>query len=322
MNYLIYFDESNKIDQFNKEFSYYGAYGGADKSLALIVKKVNDVFKKLNSKSELHFREYTKDTNIKKYFQTLHTVINENIRLNILIVNNEDAFASANNIGLTTPELRNLFYIKIPERLFYGLTRDLSHLEHKGELINVKIKIDQNDEYDKIDLNEKIIEQMNAHSAYRNKNYRVDKVIQQDSEKSLPLQIIDTFMGIVVFLLEKTYLENSDTSKIKSDLIYRFLIEQNNLARFQEQIRLFNWTGNEELMQINIAEHLSPFMVHKTSFDIQEMNKIQKILLENPTITTKELREKLEYPNTMLRQLLGYKDQINNIGRNTFLLKN
>ena len=31
-NYLIYFDVSNKIDQFNKKFSYYGAYGGTDKS--------------------------------------------------------------------------------------------------------------------------------------------------------------------------------------------------------------------------------------------------------------------------------------------------
>ncbi|MEK4671361.1 DUF3800 domain-containing protein [Niallia sp. FSL R7-0271] len=320
MNYLIYFDESNKIDQFSKEFSYYGAYGGSDQSLAVIVKKVRAVFKKLNSKSELHFREYSKDTNIKKYFQALHTVINENIRLNILIVNNNDAFNSADNIGLTTPELRNLFYIKIPERLFYGLTRDLSHLETQGEIVSVKIKIDKNGEYDKIDLNDKIVEQMNAHSAYRNKNYRVDKVSQQDSEKSLPLQIIDTFMGIVVFLLEKTYLENSDTSKIKSDLIYRFLIEQDNLFRFQNQVRLFKWTGHEELLQINIAEHLSPFMVHKTNFDIQEMNKIQKMLLENPSISTKDLRIQLGYPNTMLRQLLGYKDQLNNIGRNTFLL--
>lgn len=240
--------------------------------------------------------------------------------MNILIVNNNDAFNSADNIGLTTPELRNLFYIKIPERLFYGLTRDLSHLETQGEIVSVKIKIDKNGEYDKIDLNDKIVEQMNAHSAYRNKNYRVDKVSQQDSEKSLPLQIIDTFMGIVVFLLEKTYLENSDTSKIKSDLIYRFLIEQDNLFRFQNQVRLFKWTGHEELLQINIAEHLSPFMVHKTNFDIQEMNKIQKMLLENPSISTKDLRIQLGYPNTMLRQLLGYKDQLNNIGRNTFLL--
>lgn len=320
MNYLIYFDESNKIDQFNKEFSYYGAYGGTDTSLASIVKKVNQINKESKSKSELHFREYTKDRHIKKYFKTLHTVINENIRINILIVNNEDAFKSSSKIKLNTEELRELFYIKIPERLFYGLTRDFSHLVSAEELVNVKIKIDQNYEYDKIDLNKKLIEQMNAHSAYRNKNYRVRKVISQDSERSIPLQIIDTFIGIVVFLLEKSYLTSSDVSIIKSDLIYRFLIEGDNLVRFQNQIRLFEWTGQEELKQVNISEHLSPFMVHKTDFDISEMVKIQEILLHNPTLDTKRLRETLGYPNTMLRLLLGYRDQITGKGRNTFLV--
>jgi hypothetical protein len=321
MNYLIYFDESNKIDQFNKDFSYYGGYGGTDTSLASIVKKINHLNKDMNSTSELHFREYTKDRHIKKYFKTLHTVINENIRINILIVNNEDALRAAEKIKLNKQELRELFYIKIPERLFYGLTRDFSHLESADELINVKIKIDRNDEYEKIELNKKLIEQMNAHSAYRNKNYRVTKVISHDSKKSIPLQIIDTFIGIVVFLLEKSYLINTDVSKIKSDLIYRFLCEQDNLVKFQNQIRLFQWTGKEELTPINISEHLSPFIVHKTNFDIEQIIKIQAILEKDPEIKTKELREKMEYPNTMLRQLLGYKDQITGIGRNTFLLQ-
>ncbi|KIO55495.1 hypothetical protein B4065_3958 [Caldibacillus thermoamylovorans] len=39
-----------------------------------------------------------------------------------MIVNNEVALRSAEKIELNTEELRELFYIKIPERLFYGLT--------------------------------------------------------------------------------------------------------------------------------------------------------------------------------------------------------
>jgi hypothetical protein len=83
-----------------------------------------------------------------------------------------------------------LFYIEITERLFYGLTRYLSHLNNEtNELVEVKIKIDSNDEYDKLFLNDKIIEQMNVYSAYKNKNYRVSKVIiLQDSSKSIPLK--------------------------------------------------------------------------------------------------------------------------------------
>ncbi len=83
-----------------------------------------------------------------------------------------------------------MFYIEITERLFYGLTRYLYHLNNEtNELVEVKIKIDSNDEYDKLFLNDKIIEQMNVYSAYKNKNYRVSKVIiLQDSSKSIPLK--------------------------------------------------------------------------------------------------------------------------------------
>lgn len=316
MYYLIYFDESNKIDQFDADYSYYGAYGSTDVSMAKVVRKVRSIFKQCKSFSELHFREYTKDNNIKKYFQTLHTVINENVQINILTVDNKDALYAAQRIGLTTAELRNLFYIKIPERLFYGMTRNLSQFNQKSRMIKVKIKVDQNDEYDKLFLETKITEQMNAHSAYRNKNYRVVSVISQDSAKSIPLQIVDTFMGIVVFLLEKTYLEQSNVSKIKSDLIYRFLIEGDNLTKFQQQIKLYKWTGNEELTSINISDYVSPFMAYKTAYDLQEMVRIQKVMLENPSISLKELRLKVGYPNTMLNMLIGYKDQIEGRGRN------
>lgn len=107
-----------------------------------------------------------------------------------------------------------------------------------------------------------------------------------------------------------------DIAAIKSDLIYRFLIEQDNLLKFQKQIRLFEWTGSEELAPINIGEHLSPCMVHKTNYDI---NELSKVLLENPLITTKELRENIGYTNAKLHLLQGYKDQLTGYGRNTLI---
>ena len=319
MDYLIYFDESNKIDQLKKGYSYYGAFGERATSLAQLVKKVAQIFKKNNSKSELHFTEYTSDTDVKKYFQVLHSVLREDIRINILIVNNNDALKAANKIGLAPKELRNLFYIKIPERLFYGITRHLSFYVSETETVNVKIKIDCNDEYDNLDLNKKLIEQMNAHSVYRNKNYKVNKVISQDSKKSIPLQIIDTFMGIVVFLLEKGYMGNSTTAIVKADLIYRLLSEGGNILRFQDKIRLFEWTGNEELTEKNISDCLSPFIVYKTAFDIRETTKMQRLLASNPCMKTKDLREAMNYNNRKLKMLQGYKAQIEGVGRNTFL---
>jgi hypothetical protein len=112
LNFFVYFDESNKIDQFNKEFSYYGAYAGTGDSIGNISNKVQDIYEECGSSTELHFREYNQDTNLKKYLKTLHTVINEDISVNLLIVNNADALSAAEKIDLSPQELRNLFYIK------------------------------------------------------------------------------------------------------------------------------------------------------------------------------------------------------------------
>lgn len=80
------------------------------------MKKVRKIFKDSQSKSEPHLTEYTKDKQIKNYFKILDAVINSDFRINILIVNNEEALSSASKLDLIIEELRNLFYIKIPER--------------------------------------------------------------------------------------------------------------------------------------------------------------------------------------------------------------
>ncbi|WP_338754938.1 DUF3800 domain-containing protein [Bacillus sp. FJAT-52991] len=315
MSFLLFFDESNKIDQPDKKFSYYGAYGGHASALARTTKEVLKIFKEINSKSELHFTEYTHDKHVKKYFKVLNQVINEDISINLLIVDNEDAAKVASQMNISLTELRSLFYVKIPERLFYGITRNIQ------ENIDVKIKVDHDNGYLVLDLYTKLQEQMNAHAAYRNKKYKVKQARPQDSKKSIPLQIIDTFIGIVVFLMEKSYLENTNSTKIKSDLIYRFLIHDKNIDKFQEQIKLYQWTGNETLKELTISKYISEFLVFKTQYDIQELKRLNAILTTYPNMDTKTLRERMEYSNTMKNTLLGYKDELLGLGRNHFLLR-
>ncbi|WP_308637332.1 DUF3800 domain-containing protein [Paenibacillus silvisoli] len=231
MSFLIYFDEANKIDQPGKDYTYYGSYGGMDTTLASITRSIRDIHKALSTNSELHFREYNHDQYLKKYFKVLHHVINQDININILIVSNTEARAIAQHMNLSMLELRSLFYIKIPERLFYGVTRHLSLPSN----IDVKISVDRNDEYRVLRLYSKIKEQMNAHSVYRNKRYKIESVRSHASHESFPLQIIDTFMGMVVFLMERAYMENSDASIIKSDLIYRFYLRLRILNDFKSR---------------------------------------------------------------------------------------
>lgn len=223
-------------------------------------------------------------------------------------------------MAVTTTELRKLFYEKIPERLFYGMTRDLDSSE------TVKIFVDNNQEYDDLRVYDKLEEQMNAHSAYRNKGYRVDSVIPQTSDESIPLQIIDVFMGMVVFLVEKHHKNvngkiDDITLKVKSDLIYRFLIQDDNISRIQNRVNLYRWEGNEEqISKLNLGDYLSEFMVDKTKFDMKEIIRLEKIRLDKPGQTTKEYRIEMGYKNSQLKMIQGYIDELDGRGRNQYFL--
>lgn len=315
MRYRIYFDEANKIDQPGKVYSYYGAYGGSEQVMMDAICSVQGIFDELGTKSELHFREYNHDKYLEKYFKVLNHIINEDINLNLLVINNMKAQSISEQLELTMMELRSLFYIKIPERLFYGITRDLT------DQMDIEIRIDHNDEYDTLGLHTKIKDQMNAHSVYRNKRYRITSVESEKSHDSIPLQIIDTIMGIVVFLMEQSYMGQSDAVRVKSDLIYRFLSHGNNVERFQNQIKIYFWNGSENLSELSIGNYISRFMVHKMQYDISEMNKLQTILLRNPDLTNKEYRQLMEYSNSRFRMLMGYLDELDGKGRNSFLLR-
>lgn len=317
MNYTIYFDESNKLDQPNGGYSYYGAFGTSEVKNNEIIENIEQL---TNGKGELHFAEYTSDTYFGKYFKALNYVIKQDININIFIVNNEDAKSIAQKMDITMTQFRELFYVKIPERLFYGVTRNLKNGEQ------VQIVVDENNEYETWGVYTKLEEQMNAHSAYRNKGYRVNSVKPESSENSIPLQIIDVFMGIAVFLLEKHYKnvdeKNDDiTLKVKSDLIYRFLMQDDNLNLFQNKITLFKWEGNSDQIQdLNIGDFTSEFIMDKTRYDVREMNRLQKMVLENDGESTRFYREQMGYTNRELKKIQGYIDEINGKGRNSFFI--
>lgn len=320
MKYGIYFDESNKLDQPNGIYSYYGALGTTQQMIDEIVNDIQMINERLRTKSEMHFVNYTSDTYFEKYFKVLNFVLKKDIKINLMMVNKEDARKIASEMAVSLAELRSLFYVKIPERLFYGMTRDLVNGQH------VQIVIDENSEYEKLELETKLEEQMNAHSAYRNKGYKVDAVKQASSEDNIPLQLIDVIMGIVVFLLECQYkrmeFENENiTLMVKSDLVYRLLIHQDNLSQFHNKITLFKWEGaGDQINKVNLSEYTGDFLIHKTQLDIQEMNKLSKVKLEHPYGDTRFYREEMGYSTRQLRMIQGFLAELNGKGRNSYYI--
>lgn len=316
LRYTIFFDESNKLDT-TKKFSYYGAYGVEQSKCDQIEKDIKKILDVTGKKSEFHFTEYKNDKDLAPYLYCLHHFMKSNFQLNIFVVDNSMALKFAENANISTTELRSLFYVKIPERLFYGLTRELS-----DDFRTVEIIVDHSPEYGKMKVYSQLMKQMNAHAIYRGMKYYVQNARSEKSHKSIPLQMVDLLIGIIVFLMEKSYTNKEDDKPvIKSDLIYRFLIEENNLESFQKQVNIFKWNGQKDFIEeINIADYLTEFLIFKTQYDINEMTKILSLKEENNT--TKKLREKMNYSNNRLRMLLGYLDQLNGKGRNSFIMQN
>lgn len=133
-------------------------------------------------------------------------------------------------------------------------------------------------------------------------------------------------MGIVVFLSERQFkIANTDNAsivlKIKCDLIYRLLIHNDNLKHFHDKLTIFKWEDEKnEITKINISEFTSEFLIDKTQFDIQEMNKLTKIRLEHPNKKTKFYREKMSYSNRQLKTIQGYIDELDGRGRNSYFI--
>lgn len=315
MGYEIYFDESNKLDQPQGDYSYYGALGITSSTKQRVLKMIKEKTGDVLLKNELHFVDYKSDAHFGRYFNVLNAVLDEDICMNIMIVHKKSARNIANHMEISMNGLRELMYVKIPERLFYGLTRNLD----KGQ--RVSIFIDENSEYEKIGLESKLKEQMNAHSAYRNIGYKVERVKQVPSNKNIPLQLIDVYMGMVVYILEQKYVfdhASTITQQVKADLIYRLFIEKDNMKKFHNKITLFKWDGNNQVRRVNLSEYTGAFIVEKAQFDVQEMNRLSCVVRENPEENMRYYRKEMDYSQRQLRTIHGYMDELQGKGRNSY----
>lgn len=311
MTYSIFFDESGKLDR-EQTYSYYGAFGCDEATRTKLNDGIRKIYRYFNKSSEFHFTEYKNDRNITSALAALHYFTSLKIPINIFIINNATALELAQKRTISTYDLRKLFYVKIPERLFYGLTREAS-FPHE----DVNITLDHSPEYGKMRIYSKIKEQMNAHSLYRHRSYQVHEVKSKHSHKSIELQMVDMFLGLVVYLIERSYETNSNKDIVKSDLIYRYLDIEDNLEKFQKLVRIFRWESAEEKIEkLPMSIYVSSFMQHKAKYDVLQLQKIIQLRTQNPDLSTPELRKMCGLTNNMAQLFFAYLRQLDGKERN------
>ena len=310
LNYKIFFDEANKIDSPNKDYSYYGSFGLSEENSSIIDSEISRIYTEIGSRNELHFNKYNAG-DLKKYFRIIDMLLKQDISINIYILNNKEYISFGKELGLDITELKEYFYVKIPERLFYGVVRDTQNID------KLSIFMDESTEYTTLDVYNKVKDQMNAHALYRTKKYRVGDVKGINSESSNLVQGIDVMMGIIVFILEKSYLSPSKAMLEKSDLIYRVLIEGRNIELFRSMIKLFSWSSTRDYIEeINISERLNDFLMFMNKQDAKDKFRVHKIYIDEKIdqipedSRIKQLRQYLGCTSREMNRYLGFLSEI------------
>lgn len=319
LNYKIFFDEVNKIDSPNKDYSYYGSFGLSEENSSIIDSEISRIYTEIGSRNELHFNKYNAG-DLKKYFRIIDMLLKQDISINIYILNNKEYISFGKELGLDITELKEYFYVKIPERLFYGIVRDTQNID------KLSIFMDESTEYTTLDVYNKVKDQMNAHALYRTKKYRVGDVKGINSESSNLVQGIDVMMGIIVFILEKSYLSPSKAMLEKSDLIYRVLIEGRNIELFRSMIKLFSWSSTRDYIEeINISERLNDFLMFMNKQDAKDKFRVHKIYIDEKIdqipedSRIKQLRQYLGCTSREMNRYLGFLSEIEKNDRNGYI---
>jgi len=301
MSFNIYFDESHKIDKHTSYYAYYGILGW-DESKTSELNKIaceNKIFQ------ELHFSKFKLDK-IEKYMKLI-TYTLEYGKINIYVVNTHEAFKMIEKVGVSETLLRKGFYIKIPERLIYGMTRYIEGNENinicidestdygskfddnitsvnirkivedsedKDECINVLNKEIQNS-FQHINICKTIKDQLNSQALYRGLDYSVEKVKQEKSEKNKCLQVIDVILGCIVFLIEERYYEIKENVSIKE---FESIFER---EEFTEEETDFLY----KCFKIDKDNEMYKYIVKQDNLEdtkrIRELNKRLKLYSEN-----------------------------------------
>lgn len=254
MAYYIFFDESGKIDRQKSKYSYYGALGIKKNQYEYI----KEVLAEGENKRELHFQKFNL-IDIERYINVLTEVLNK-ANLNVYLVDRDKALNIADRLSLSSSKLRELLYIKIPERLIYGILR------HLKDFYNINIYIDKCDEYDKYDIKSKLEYQLNAQSVYRDKKYFIKNVKQINSKEDIVLQATDVFLGIISFLIEEKYYSIKDNLSEKD-----FKYITNAVSESEKEVIASSYEYNEGKKEY----------ILKVKGDKKKLDDVNRILEKN-----------------------------------------
>ncbi|MEC1771974.1 DUF3800 domain-containing protein [Schinkia azotoformans] len=222
----------------------------------------------------LHFTDYNGYANSPERFKKLVSLALENIDGMQLNVINYDINKIESIAQPIKPVLKDIvpitIYNKFPERLVYGLLRKYGQHAY----LSASIHIEEDSTYSKgsktgnnnnssaitsKDLADTMLYQLNIQAVYRNESYRVESVDFLTKRVEYGIELTDTLLGIIRYIIENNYGE-STRILAKRQLILE-LLETTNLKTFLiNNTSYYEWNQNNQLTAISFSTYLNLFL--------------------------------------------------------------
>lgn len=160
--------------------------------------------KPIIEKKDIHWAKYSGDSNKRTAInKIIKTIIKHQafIKLNIINYDQSVIERKANDFRDVDRTLsESTIYMKLPERIIYGLLRHYGNLSR----INARIMIEEATEYKKpnVNLKEQLIKQLNIQAIYRAENFKVTSSHYVPKKAEVGLETTDLILGMVRTILK------------------------------------------------------------------------------------------------------------------------
>lgn len=147
-------------------------------------------------------------------------------------------------------------YMKLPERIVYGLIRYYGKLSE----IDAQIIIEEATEYKQpnVNLKEQLPKQLNIQAIYRGENFKIVHSRYAPKGTEVGLELTDILLGMVrTIVTNPPFTGRKKKAHIK--LIMNLLKDQ-RFFHFFEQIKFYEWSNSHQLTEIRFSNYLQLFI--------------------------------------------------------------
>lgn len=216
--------------------------------------------KSIISKKEIHWKNFDGDSKERMIItKIIKTMLDhyQFVKMNVIYYDQSLIEEKSKNFKDVDDNLcDSTIYMKLPERIVYGLIRNYGRLSS----INAQIIIEEATEYKKanVNLKEQLPKQLNIQAIYRGENYKIKQSRYASKGIEVGLETTDILLGIV-----RTIVTNPDASSRKKKAQIRLimnLLKDERFFSFLQQIKYYEWSNSHQLTEISFNNYLQLFI--------------------------------------------------------------